>query len=452
MQNATLIFDIGKTNKKLLIFGENLELLYQEEQIFDEIIDEDGFPCDNILKIENWIITKTNELLYTKKYDIKFINFTTYGATLVYLDKQGKRLTPIYNYLKPLCKGIDTELYNKYGGKDEFSRKTASPALKMLNSGLQILNLKKKHPDIFARTHNILHFPQYLSYLLTGEITSEATSIGCHTAMWDFDKMQYHAWLADENISLPKPVSLDKTKKIKFKNKTINIGIGIHDSSASLVPYLKASDKNFILISTGTWCINMNPFNNTPLTHKELKNGCLNYMSYQQKPVKSSRLFLGHIHDENLKILTKHFNKEQSAYKNVQLNIDLLKNTLSAKQNKKVFFKLGLSDNYIDTSVNYSDFKDFEHAYHQLVIDLVLLVSDSINLIISEKDNIENLYITGGFARNKIFTMAMAIIYYNKSVFISKIDNATALGAALLVNSNIKNKINIGLKQINFIK
>lgn len=448
MQKTTLIFDIGKTNKKLLLFGKNMELLYQEEIVFNEITDEDGFPCDDIEQIAHWINQKVETLINSDKYEIEKINFATYGASLVYLDKNGKRLTPVYNYLKPLSEGIDTKLHEKYGGEQEFSRKTASPALKMLNSGLQILNLKQAKPDIFTQVRSILHFPQYFSYLLSGKITSEATSIGCHTAMWDFDQMQYHQWLADEGINLPKPIALSETTNMQIEAKRIAVGIGIHDSSASLVPYLKASDKNFVLVSTGTWCINMNPFNNTALTANELKKDCLNYMSYEQKPIKSSRVFLGHIHDINLKPITEHFGKAAGAYKTIRLNEKLLNRLFADKQNKKIFFKSGVPENHIDISVNYSIFTDFEHAYHQLVLDLALLVSESIDLIISGKDKIEQLYITGGFARNQIFTKALAKIYHDKSVFVSKIDNATALGAALVINDGFKEKIDLGLTEI----
>ena len=73
-----------------------------------------------------------------------------------------------------------------FGGVEEFSRQTASPALGMLNSGLQILWLKKHRAEIFKKVESIMHFPQYISYLLTNQVTSEYTSIGCHTAMWGF--------------------------------------------------------------------------------------------------------------------------------------------------------------------------------------------------------------------------------------------------------------------------
>ena len=92
-----------------------------------------------------------SKLVHSDKYDLKAVNFTTYGATLVYLDAEGKRLTPVYNYLKPMEERIPENLYKKYGGRDEFCRRTASPALGMLNSGIQPLWLKAEKPEIFEK-------------------------------------------------------------------------------------------------------------------------------------------------------------------------------------------------------------------------------------------------------------------------------------------------------------
>ena len=174
-----------------------------------KLLDDDGFECDDIEHIESWIKESLTSLVHSDKYDLKAVNFTTYGATLVYLDENGKRLTPLYNYLKPIDEKISESLYKRYGGRDEFCRRTASPALGMLNSGIQPLWLKATKPRFYSKIKHILHFPQYLSYLVTGKIYSEHTSIGCHTAMWDFDNMNYHPWIKIYGLNLPDPVPVE---------------------------------------------------------------------------------------------------------------------------------------------------------------------------------------------------------------------------------------------------
>ena len=171
-----------------------------------------------------------------------------------------------------------------------------------------------------SKAGTILHFPQYLSYSLTNKLVSEPTSIGCHTFLWDFDRMDYHQWLADKGISLPDPITNDVVFNVRAGNRMIKVGTGIHDSSASLVPYLKGSREKFMLISTGTWCINMNPFNSEPLTVRQLEQDCLCYLSPTRQQVKSSRLFMGHFHEVWMEKLTDHLQVYTGRLKMVKYN------------------------------------------------------------------------------------------------------------------------------------
>ena len=310
-KEVILIFDVGKTNKKVLLFDRDLGVIHEEESTFEEVTDDDGFPCDDADRLESWLIRTIRQFISNEAYRVKGVNVTTYGATLVYLDEQGKRLTPVYNYLKPLPDHVLEGFYESHGGIEYFSRKTSSPALGMLNSGLQLLWLKRTKPEIFNRVQHVLHLPQYLSSLLTKRLCSEHTSIGCHTVMWDFDAMQYHPWIREEGITLPEPDPVSHTVQVQLEDCVFETGIGIHDSSASLAPYILAAREPFILISTGTWCISMNPYNHESLTAEELKQDCLCYMSVNRKPVKSSRFFLGHIHDVNVDLLESTFRVER---------------------------------------------------------------------------------------------------------------------------------------------
>ena len=116
------IFDVGKTNKKLLLFDYYLKLVLEQEIRIAEILDDDGFECDNIELIEQWIKESITKLIHSDKYDLTALNFATYGATLVYLDANGQRIGPAYNYLKPIDERIPERLYRRYGGQDEFCR------------------------------------------------------------------------------------------------------------------------------------------------------------------------------------------------------------------------------------------------------------------------------------------------------------------------------------------
>jgi sugar (pentulose or hexulose) kinase len=452
IKKVIAVFDIGKTNKKMLLFDEHLELVYQQEEKFPTILDEDGFDCDDIDRIVIWTKKSIEALITENKYDLISINFSTYGATLAFIGENGERVTPLYNYLKSIPQGIAEPLYEQYGGREEFCRCTASPALGMLNSGMQILWLKKTKPEAYAKVKYVMHLPQYLSYCFTGRVTSEYTSIGCHTALWNFDTMTYHHWLSSQNIQLPAPMPNDTLFSSNIKNIIVATGIGIHDSSASIVPYLQNGKEKFILISTGTWCIFMNPFNEEPLTDEQLGKDTLCYMNTLQQQVKSSRLFMGHIHQVNSQRIADYFNVKRDFYEDVKANNQLISKLIKQNQRKSVFFSNGLPADYIDETVDLSIFSNIEEAYHQLMIDLTFKALETLRLVIPKNDQTTILYISGGFARNEIFVRLLASLMPHKNVYTSEIDNASALGAALSVYAvsfiGQKPVLNLGLKKV----
>ena len=450
-KDVIAIIDIGKTNKKVILFDSNLEVVLEKEERFEEVLDDDDFLGDDIDLIESWIKKSLNDLLSTGKYNIKALNFSTYGASLVYLDENGERLTPMYNYLKEMPKHVYNDVYAENGGILEFSRKTASPVLGFLNSGLQIKWLQSEKPEIYAKVKNVLHFPQYLNYKFTGEITSEYTSIGCHTALWDFDNQQYHTWVKTLNFKLPEPVSNSTVFDSNVEGLETKVGVGIHDSSSSLVPYLLSNKKEFILVSTGTWCIAMNPFNKEPLTQYELSDDCLCFLSVKQEQVKSSRFYMGHIHEVNAALISKHFGVENDAFKRVGLDKEII-DTLNHKYgSNKVFFKKGIPEDYLDMSVDMSQFSSYSEAYHQLIIDLTWYSIKSIENVIPHSDTSDKIFITGGFAKNEIYIKLLAGYFIDKSIYTSEVDNASALGAAAViwknVNEDVELNIDLGLER-----
>ncbi|MFD2635210.1 FGGY family carbohydrate kinase [Pedobacter mendelii] len=188
-KTVAAIFDVGKTNKKLFLIDENYNIVYERSARFVETKDEDGDPCENLESLRSSVYDSLNQVFQLKEYDIKAINFSTYGASFVYLDEKGEPLTPLYNYLKEYPEDLKKEFYSTYGGEEKISLETASPILGSLNSGMQFYRLKKEKPEIFARVKYALHLPQYLSYLITGKAVADITSIGCHTQLWDFEKM-----------------------------------------------------------------------------------------------------------------------------------------------------------------------------------------------------------------------------------------------------------------------
>jgi sugar (pentulose or hexulose) kinase len=420
------VFDVGKTNKKLFLFDEGYNIVFERSARFNEITDEDGFPCENLESLKRSVYDSLNEVSKLKQFELKAINFSAYGASFVYLDENGQAIAPLYNYLKPYPEELKKQFYATYGGEEKFSFQTASPALGSLNSGLQLYRIKYQRPDVFKKIKYALHLPQYLSYLVSGKKFSDLTSIGCHTALWDFERNDYHEWVIKAGIidKLPPIHPADAVVKSSIAGGKYAVGIGLHDSSAALIPYLVSFTEPFILLSTGTWAISLNPFDQSPLTANELKNDCLNYIQYNGKPVKASRLFSGNAYEEGLKQISAQFNVDAANYRNMVYEVGKVRKSESPK---------AVSHNIEDLEGASTD------AYYDLIAGLVEQQKVSTGYILKNTP-VKRIFVDGGFSKNSVFMHLLAAAFPGIEVYAASMAQATALGTALAIHHHWNTK------------
>jgi len=407
------IFDIGKTNKKAFLVNEVYEMVWVESAVLPEIVDEDGDACEDVKSLTLWVNSTWEKLLSHTEFHIKAVNFSGYGASFVLLDKADEVCFPLYNYLKSFPKDLESTFYQKYGGKEHFAKVTASPILGNLNSGLQLYRLSKVKPLGFSKVKNCMHLPQYLSFLFSKQAFSEITSIGCHTALWDYEKERYHNWVKEERILAKLPEITASDKIIEIAN--LKVGAGLHDSSSALIPYLKYFKTPFILLSTGTWNIAFNPFNQEPLSEEELNKDCLRFFRYDGIPVKASRLFAGYFHQGKVKELAEKFKVNEGYFKTIKFDKSLL------------------------TSQPISDELRIDQEYHLFIEDLVTRQLDSLELIMHNSP-VHNLYVDGGFSKNEVFMNLLKSGLPNIAIFAAEVAQASAIGAALLIHEHWNNK------------
>ncbi len=426
------IFDIGKTNKKLFLFDEQYKIVFEKTSHLAEIMDEDGDACEDIEGLRQFIFDSLKEIFGRKEFDIKAINFSAYGASFVYIDEYGKPLTRLYNYLKTYPAGLSQKFYKDYGGKITFSKQTASPVLGSLNSGMQLYRLKYEQPAVFRQLKYALHLPQYISWMVSGMACADITSIGCHTGLWDFQKNNYHEWVSKEKVieKMAPLMAADSVTHIDFDGHNFVAGIGLHDSSAALIPYLLNFPESFLLISTGTWCISLNPFNNTPLTTEELENDCLCYLDYRGKPIKASRLFAGYEHDLQVKRIILHFNQDSIDFRVVGFDPDIISRL--KERNKHQEFE-SLPGESIFGKRDLSAFSSGIEAYHQLMLDIIHQQYLSSKMIL-QGDTVKRIFVDGGFSGNEIYMYLLASVFPEMEVFAAYMAQATSLGAALVIH------------------
>ncbi|MDT0677550.1 FGGY-family carbohydrate kinase [Autumnicola musiva] len=432
---VTAVFDIGKTNKKFFLFNKNYKEVFRDYTRLPETKDEEGYPAEDIHELQNWIKSTFDAILENDQYEVKAVNFSSYGASFVHLDHDGNVLTPLYNYTKSIESSVEEEFYGKHGDELKFSAETASPQAGMLNSGMQLYWLKKRRPEVFSKIKYSLHLPQYLSYLFTGIPVSEYTSIGCHTNLWDFDAEDYHQWVYEEEIDkiLAPIVPTSASINTSYNGKKIKIGVGIHDSSSALLPYILSKKKPFLLLSTGTWSISLNPFNSEKLSEEDIQHNCLNYLRVDGKRVKASRFFMGNEYRLQVEKLGNYYGKEYGYHRNVEFDQDLY---LKLIEKPSIYFKfegISLKRKQLHKT-DLEPFKTFEEAYHQLMIELMELQIHTIRKAIGNSD-IKTIYIDGGFTDNDVFMKLMSHHFSEFKVLSTQSPLGSALGAAMVISN-----------------
>ncbi|MGB3467587.1 MAG: FGGY family carbohydrate kinase [Cyclobacteriaceae bacterium] len=430
MEKAIAIFDIGKTNKKFFLFDHSFQVLEKEAIQFDETKDEDGYPCEDLERLVDWVQATFSKYYTLKSYQITHLNFSTYGASIVYLDEERNLIKPFYNYLKPVQSKYSKQFDSEYD-LQQTSLESCSPNLELLNSGYQLFWYKRKDPEKFENVRHVMHFPQYLAYLFHHEIVADYTSIGCHTRLWDFQKSRYHRWTELENVRdvLPPPVYTNQLFHDKFQ-QGLMIGVGIHDSSAALIPYLKKSEEPFILLSTGTWNICLNPINNQALTLQDLEADCLVFLGPKANQVKASRAMLGAEHELQVNRLIRQFKNKPEDYWSLKFDrsryeriVNESGNRIIKPHNIKNCELLKLLDLVLE-----NPYDNFEDAYFFIIRSLIAIQLRSLELV--NISSFKKLYIDGGFTDNEVFINALS--YHLPSVAVIKSENpiGSALGAA----------------------
>jgi sugar (pentulose or hexulose) kinase len=417
------VFDIGKTNKKLILFDEERQIIDEMLHVCTDVLDDDGFPCDHLPRLTQWMQDHWHRLRHHPHYTVKGVNFTAYGASFVHLGADGEPVLPLYNYLKPIPEDLTARFYAELTeSPEDFTATTCSPKLGMLNSGLQLYWLKHAKPEQYAKIHTSLHLPQYLSYLLTGEKFSDFTSVGCHTALWDFERGQYHDWVQREGLDEKlAPLTKDSIASVV---DGIMVGVGLHDSSAAVMPYLLEVDEPFMLVSTGTWWVTINPFNSQALTPELLWRDVVSFLTPRGQPMRASRAFLGREHDYQVERIAQYFHVKPDFYRSLVLARPY--DEASASFVPACLAGGGPLPDAPEGEWDLSGFRTANDAYQHLIHGLVNILLASMKLVWQGE---KIIYVDGGFARNPLFMQTLSWNFPKAEIRTLEVPQATALGA-----------------------
>ncbi len=440
MQNEyyTAVVDFGKTNKKVLVYDRDMNVCDTRREVFEEV-EIEGYRCDDIEGAMSFVFNALEEFA-ARWSPLRAISFTTHGATFECVDEAGDLVFPPVSYDMDPPGGLREKFHDIFGSKAALQQATMTPPLPfILNPGFGIFFLKEHDPERFRRVRRILFLPQYLGALMTGQTALEPTYVGCHTYLWDFEKngpsdVARGLEVADKlGVPWKKPWEVQGTVKPELVRRLglpedCIVTCGIHDSNASLLPYiLKQERSDFVLNSTGTWCVAMSPGGRFPLADDEIGKEVFFNLSVFGEPVKTTifrggaefaawveRLGRGEPHPE-------------------ELDRDMLKKVMD----ERVFVLPTLfpgSGMFPDTraSLVRADLLFEDPLLAFMALDLSLAIQSHVAVTATTSNTHPDVFIEGGFRNNKPYMAILSALFAGSRVYLSDLAEATAFGAAIL--------------------
>jgi sugar (pentulose or hexulose) kinase len=456
------VFDIGKTNKKLIIFDSDLNIRDIEKTSIEEYV-VDEVKYDNLLKIEKWFIDQLNKK--SSIYNIKIISISAHGATFTCIDEKGALTVPAISYTTDPGNRFHDEFFQEFGPKNELQKITGTPDFNLLlNIAKGIWFVKKRFHKEFDNTRHILNLPQYFCFKLTGKAVADNTYVGCHTYLWDFMKKDWSIVADKLGVRKLLPAKINnpwdvigtithETAERTGLDKNTLVTSGIHDSNASLLPHLITCQEDFVLNSTGTWCVIMHERENVQFKDDELGKVVFYNQSPFSNPVKTS-IFMGGIefeaYDEIL--LEIHGNNklpdfDPELYEKIssEQNLFILPSvTPGTGQFPESKARIVENDKIYDFEDirKQKDYPSFfrDKATSYAVLNLSLAIQTKISLDRSDMRNGMPLFTEGGFSRNKAYNVLLAAFYPESNIYLTSLNEATAYGAALIGKAALEKK------------
>ncbi|MEL1251084.1 FGGY-family carbohydrate kinase [Aurantiacibacter gilvus] len=430
-QGWAIVLDVGKTLSKLSLWsrdGRMLDRATRPNQSTNGVLDTAGTTDWAIETLKQWA-----------SHPVEYIVPVSHGAAVAGIrGKAPAFATPNYEMELP-----PHELAGYREQRDPFAE-TGSPALPAgLNLGAQ-LHMLEAQASIPFGSETLMPYAQYWAWLLTGVATSEVTSLGCHSDLWNpssgqFSTMAKRRGWADRFAPLAKASDVVGTLKADLADyiglpATAKVLAGLHDSNAALMAargFAEIADNEATVLSTGTWFIAMRLAKQSLnlLNLPEARDCLVNVDAYGQ-PVPSARFMGGREIESLIEIDTRRVDIKPdqshllSAVDGVVDSMAMVLPTLAPGNGP-----------FPDAAGGWANRPTEWYARRAGACLYAALVADvSLDLIGSQ----ERLLVEGRFAEAEVFVRALASLRPDTKVFTANAHNDVSFGALRLIDPTLQ--------------
>ena len=257
---TTAVLDVGKTNLKLVLVEGDGRVRHSVTTA-NRPLAGPPYPHADVEAIWGWFLKELAQA--PGRAAIAALVPVAHGASAALLAGEELAL-PVLDYEHAGPDEVGTEYAALV---DRFAQSLTPELPQGLNLGRQILWQQRAFPERFAKVTDILPYPQYWAFRLSGRKASEVTSLGCHTHLWrprerSFGGLVERAgWRplmpplrpAFEPLGTIRPELAGATGL----DPACRVLCGIHDSNASYLRHRARQAPPFTVVSSGTWVICM---------------------------------------------------------------------------------------------------------------------------------------------------------------------------------------------------
>ncbi|MDA9520530.1 sugar kinase [Bradyrhizobium sp. CCBAU 11434] len=415
MSQTVAVLDIGKTNVKLALFDEG-RLLW-EKSAPNRVLPGPPYPHEDVESAWSFFLDALREAARTHR--IGTIVPTAHGAAGALIG-ESNLAAPVMDYE---FTGID-EIEPDYAKLRPPFSQSLSPKLPAgLNLGRQLAYQKWRCPDLFAKAKHFVGYPQYWTWRLSGIAVSEVTTLGAHGDLWLPRQGQVSSLVGALDVGhlLPPmrrafdplgPIQPDIAAAAGLAPET-PVFCGIHDSNASLLPYLVSRQAPFTVLSTGTWVILMSV--GLSLDQLDPRDDTLANVDVLGRPIACGRFMGGR---EYAVIAGGGGNPDIDAIERVIASGTIALPCFSGQGGP-----YATTEGVVRGEVAARDRAALATLYCALVSDLMLTRMGA---------TIGDLIVEGTFARNRPFCQTLGALRPTQRVFGAEDAAGTARGAAML--------------------
>ena len=258
-----IVFDIGKTHVKVSVLDKTGTERYQN-RTSNKVMQTLPYHSYDVDGIWDWFKNELSSL--TPEFNIDAISIATHGAAAALIDPETEKLLlPVMDYE-----------FESYPDKLP-NYETIRPPVKLTGSpkfpaGLNLGRQLHWQSQLLSKTQRkkaqLLMYPQYWAWKLSGQLATEITSLGCHTDLWNFKTNTPSSLLVSLELQHALPPLKTAWTPIGAVRKSLakDVGLsehcliypGVHDSNAGYIPILRMlKTKRPSVVSTGTWSVIM---------------------------------------------------------------------------------------------------------------------------------------------------------------------------------------------------